>query len=81
MSHPNHLSPIASHLTRHNSVGKQRRPTGDPVAELKDITRFEPIPHLAPQRLSVPFSVFDPGASQNAEKEKQLVFHCVGDAA
>ena len=71
--------PIPPHLTRHQKVGKPRRPTGDPVAELKDITRFEAIPHGAPQHLAVPFSVFDPAASQAAEDQGQLVFHCVGD--
>jgi len=74
-----HPLPIPSHLTRHGQVGKARRPTGDPVAALKDITRFEPIPHPAPQQLAVPFSVFDPQASQSAEDQGQLVFHCVGD--
>jgi hypothetical protein len=72
-------SPIPSQLTRHGSVGKPRRPTGDPVAALKESTRFEPIPHPAPQRLSVPFNVFDPAASQAAESAGKLVFHCVGD--
>jgi hypothetical protein len=79
MSHPASLSPIPSHLTRHQAVGKQRRPTGDPVADLKEMTRFEPIPHPPPQRLSVPLNVFDPAASQAAEEANQLVFHCVGD--
>jgi hypothetical protein len=74
-----HPLPIPSHLTRHGLVGKARRPTGDPVSELKDITRFEPIPQSAPQQLAVPFSVFDPQASQSAEDQGQLVFHCVGD--
>jgi len=74
-----HPLPIPSHLTRHNSVGKPRRQVGDPVAELKDMTRFEPIPHPAPQRLTVPFSVFDPEASIAAENAKKLVFHFVGD--
>ena len=74
-----HPLPIPSHLTRHNQVGKQRRQTGDPVAELKDMTRFEPIPHSAPQQLAVPFSLFDPDASQTAEQQGQIVFHCVGD--
>jgi hypothetical protein len=60
-------------------VGKPRRQVGDPVAELKDMTRFEPIPHPAPQRLTVPFSVFDPEASIAAENAKKLVFHFVGD--
>jgi len=74
-----HPLPIPSHLTRHGKVGKTRRETGDPVAELKDMTRFEAIPHPAPQQLAVPLSVFDPDASQTAEREKKLVFHCVGD--
>ena len=73
------LAPIPSHLTRNGMVGKRRRPTGDPVAELKQITRFEPIPHPAPQQLAVPFSVFDPQASEDAETAGKLVFHCVGD--
>jgi hypothetical protein len=80
MSHTvTHPFPIPSHLTRHNSVGKARRPDGDPVAALKEITRFEPIPHAAPQHLAVPFSVFDPAASKAAEGAKKLVFHFVGD--
>jgi len=80
MSHASsHSFPIPSHLTRHGSVGKPRRDLGDPVAALKDMTRFEPIPHPAPQRLAVPFSVFDPAASDAAQKAEKLVFHCVGD--
>jgi hypothetical protein len=74
-----HPLPIPSRLTRHNSVGKTRRQDGDPVAALKDMTRFEPIPHPAPQRLAVPFSVFDPDASVAAEDARKLVFHFVGD--
>src|SRR5262245_29811394 len=73
------IAPIPSHLTRHGMVGKRRRPTGDPVADVRQMTRFEPIPHLAPQQLAVPFSVFDPKASEAAEKAGKLVFHCVGD--
>jgi hypothetical protein len=49
------------------------------VAALKEITRFELIPATAPQQLAVPFDVFDPQASQNAQQNKKLVFHCVGD--
>ncbi len=75
----NHPFPIPSHLTRHAQVGKPRRPEGDPVAALKDMTRFEPISHPAPQHLAVPFSVFDPAASKAAEDAKKLVFHFVGD--
>jgi 3',5'-cyclic AMP phosphodiesterase CpdA len=74
-----HALPIPSHLTRHSSVGKARRQEGDPVAALKDMTRFEPIPHPPPQRLAVPFSVFDPDASIAAENAKKIVFHFVGD--
>lgn len=72
-------NPIPTRLTRHNQVGKPRREVGNPVAELKDMTRFEPIPHAAPQQLSVSFDVFDPRASDAAQKEGKLVFHCVGD--
>jgi len=71
--------PIPSHFIRHNAVGKARRQVGDPVAELKEITRFEPIPQPAPQQLSVPFSIFDPAASDAATEAGQLVFHCAGD--
>jgi hypothetical protein len=71
--------PIPSHLTRTGKVGKQRRQFGDPVAELKQITRFEPIPRPAPSVFSIPLSVFDPDASQAAETAGKLVFHCVGD--
>ncbi len=46
---------------------------------LKEMIRYEPIPKVAPASLSVPFSIFDPQASQAAEKAKRLVFHCVGD--
>jgi len=74
-----HTHPIPPHLTRHNAVGKQRRPDGDPVAQLKEITRFEPVPRPAPASLSVPFSIFDPKASHAAEQAGKLVFHCVGD--
>ena len=71
--------PIPSHLTRHDAVGKPRRAYGDPVAALKDMTRFEPIPQPAPAHLSVPFDIFDPKASADAQNAGKLVFHCVGD--
>lgn len=74
-----HTHPIPSYLTRHASVGKKRRPIGDPVSDLKDMTRFEPIPQTAPANLSVSLSVFDPRASQAALKAGKLVFHCNGD--
>ena len=51
-AHPHHVFPIPSHLTRIGAVGKVRRPDGDPVAELKQIMRFEPIPNPAPQQLA-----------------------------
>jgi predicted phosphodiesterase len=71
--------PIPTHLTRIHAVGKVRRPLGDPVAELKQMTRFEPIPRPAPQQLKVALDVFDPQASQAAVAAKKLVFHTVGD--
>jgi predicted phosphohydrolase len=75
-----HTRPIAPHLTRHGSVGKKRRAFGDPISDLKEMTRFEPIPQAAPSSLKVPFSIFDPKASQAAEQNGKLVFHCVGDS-
>ena len=75
----NHVQPIPSHLTRHNKVGKTRRALGNPVAELKEMTRFQPIPQPAPRQLSAPLDVFDPKASAAAQKAGKLVFHCVGD--
>jgi len=72
-------NPIPSRMTRHNDVGKPRRPVGDPIAALKDMTRFEPIPQPAPQQLSVPFEVFDPKANAAAQEAGKLVFHSVGD--
>lgn len=74
-----HTHPIPPHLTRHKAVGKVRRPVGDPVSALKDMTSFEPIPRPAPSVLSAPYSVFDPAASHAAEQAGKLVFHCVGD--
>src|SRR5436309_108240 len=74
-----HTHPIAPHLTRHGAVGKDRRPDGDPVAALKDMTRFVKIPDGAPPTLSAPFQIFDPEASHAAEQAGRLVFHCVGD--
>jgi hypothetical protein len=74
-----HTTPVASNLTRHAKVGKIRRADGDPVAELKDHTRFIPVPRGAPGTLSVPFDIFDPVASHAAQAAKKLVFHCVGD--
>ena len=74
-----HTRPIAPHLTRHSAVGKVRRPYGDPVSELKDITQFEPIPETAPANLKAPLNIFDPKASNNANSAGKLVFHCVGD--
>jgi hypothetical protein len=73
------VHPIPSHLTRHNSVGKPRRPLGDPVSPLKEMTRFIPNPSSAPRTLKAKLSTFDPGAAQAAEDAGKLVFHCVGD--
>jgi Calcineurin-like phosphoesterase len=72
-------TPIPSRMTRHNEVGKVRREPGDPVAALKEMIRFEPIPRSAPQQLSVKFDVFDPRANETAIEAGNLVFHMVGD--
>jgi Calcineurin-like phosphoesterase len=74
-----HTESIPSDLTRHNAVGKTRRPVGDPVSALKQSTRFIPVPQSAPALLKVPFSLFDPAASAAATAAGKLVFHCVGD--
>ncbi|HVW83921.1 MAG TPA: metallophosphoesterase [Bryobacteraceae bacterium] len=74
-----HTHSIPSHLTRHDAVGKQRRPYGDPVAALKDMTRFKPVPRPAPGHFSAPLHVFDPKAARAAQDAGKLVFHCVGD--
>lgn len=84
VKHPNlvvHPKPVSipSFLTRHNAVGKTVRPVGDPVAALKDNTRFIPVPQAPPALLKVPFSLFDPQASAAATAAGKLVFHCVGD--
>jgi 3',5'-cyclic AMP phosphodiesterase CpdA len=73
------VHPIPSHLTRHNSVGKPRRPFGDPVAPLKEMTRFIPNPSPAPRTLTARLETFDPKAAQAAVEAEKLVFHCVGD--
>jgi hypothetical protein len=70
---------IPSLLTRTGAVGKPRRVTGDPVAVLKQNTRFIPVPQAAPALLKVPFSLFDPNESAAATAAGKLVFHCVGD--
>jgi hypothetical protein len=70
---------IPPHLIRHGGVGKPRRAVGDPVATLKQMTRFIPVPEQAPGLLSVPFSIFDPKANAAAVSAGKLVFHCVGD--
>src|SRR5260370_28387316 len=75
-----HTQPIATHLTRHNAVGKQRRPIGDPVAPLKEMTRYTPVPQPPPNHLSVSLDVFDPKASSAAVRAQKLVFHCIGDS-
>jgi hypothetical protein len=74
-----HTACIPSDLTRWNAVGKTRRPVGDPVAGLKQNTRFIPVPETPPALLKVPFSLFDPAASAAATAAGKLVFHCVGD--
>jgi hypothetical protein len=76
---PLHAHTIPPFLTRHNAVGKLRRPDGDPVAQLKEMMHFEPVPKPAPSSLSVPLSIFDPKANHAAEQAGKLVFHCVGD--
>jgi hypothetical protein len=70
---------IPSFLTRTDAVGKTRRPVGDPVSTLKQITRFIAVPQSPPALLKVPFSLFDPVASTAATAAGKLVFHCVGD--
>ena len=79
MKFTKHTESIPSDLTRHNAVGKMRRPVGDPVSALKQSTRFIPVPQSAPALLKVPFSLFDPAASAAATAAGKLVFHCVGD--
>lgn len=74
-----HPAPFAPHFPRQQKIGKPRRPVGDPVAPLKEITRFEPIPHPAPQQLAAPLSIFDPASSHAAQEAGELVFHCAGD--
>jgi Icc-related predicted phosphoesterase len=75
--------PIAPHILRtdvtHKGIGKVRRQVGDPVAALKQMTRFIPVPQPAPNNLVVPLDVLDSAASQAATKAEKLVFHCVGD--
>jgi predicted phosphohydrolase len=75
----NQTQSIPSFLTRTNAVGKPRRVTGDPVAVLKQNTRFIPVPQAPPALLKVPFSLFDPATSAAATAAGKLVFHCVGD--
>jgi hypothetical protein len=77
---PLHAHTIPPFDTRHNLVGKPPREVGDPVAVLKEMTRFVPVPVPAPAHLSVPLSIFDPHKSTAAEKAGKLVFHCVGDS-
>jgi len=74
-----HTHVIAPHLTRHKAVGKPRRPTGDPVAPVKEYTRFIPIPYPAPNKLAASLEVFDPESARAAREAGKLVFHCVGD--
>ncbi len=74
-----HTKIVPPFFTREDAVGKPRRAVGDPVAALKGITRFLPIPQTAPAVLAVPFAIFDPAASEAAEAAGKLVFHAVGD--
>ncbi|ACO32969.1 MULTISPECIES: metallophosphoesterase [Acidobacterium] len=74
-----HTHVIAPHLTRHKAVGKPRRAVGDPVATLKEYTRFIPIPNPAPNQLAASLDIFDPAAAKAAREAGKLVFHCVGD--
>lgn len=74
-----HTKIFPSHLTRHKAVGKPRRAVGDPVAGLKEYTRFISIPQSAPQQLAATLDIFDPLAAKAARDEGRLVFHCVGD--
>ena len=73
------LHPIAPQFVRHGQIGKPRRPVGDPVAPLKENTRFIPVPQSVPTHLNLPFDVVDPKSSAAAEKAGRLVFHAVGD--
>ena len=64
--------PIVPHIVRtdvtNKGIGKLRRQTGDPVAALKQMTRFIPVPQPAPNNLVVPLDVLDSAASQAATK-------------
>src|SRR5438046_6580989 len=71
--------PIAPFLARHAAVGKNRRAVGDPVAELKQHIRFEPLPPRHSSSLVLPLNAIDPAASERAQAAGKLVFHCVGD--
>jgi hypothetical protein len=73
------LHPIAPQFVRHQQIGKPRRAVGDPVAPLKENTRFIPVPHPVPAHLTLPFDVIDPKRCAAAEKAGRLVFHAVGD--
>ena len=76
-------NPIVPHIVRtdvtQKGICKVRRQTGDPVAALKQMTRFTPVPQPAPNNLVVPLNVLDSAASQAAVQAGTLVFHCVGD--
>ncbi|HTS67454.1 MAG TPA: metallophosphoesterase [Terriglobia bacterium] len=63
-----------------NRVGKQHRPIGDPVEYLKSNPKFEAAPFGPPAgNLVMSLDAVAAGVSAAIAKEKQMVFHTVGD--
>jgi Calcineurin-like phosphoesterase len=65
---------------RKQQFGKERRPTGDPVADPKEPLRFEtPPPPATPGNFHLQLEAIVPEVAARAAESKKLVFHCVGD--
>jgi hypothetical protein len=80
-THGPHTQPIPPIPPRIQAatIGKTRRPVGDPVAAPKQPLRFEAPPPPTATSLTLPLEVVAPQVAGEVAAAGKLVFHCVGD--
>src|SRR5262245_37801992 len=76
---PPHTERIPPAHGGQHQFGKVRRPVGDPVAAPKEPLRFEPPPPPTTWNFHLGLELIAPDAAAQAEENKKLVFHSVGD--
>ena len=77
-ANPGHPMPLVQ-LVRPRATNAPRRPYGSPVNTDKEQTRFEPLPALTRNNLTLPLEVVLPTAAAVATETGVLSFHAVGD--